>query len=280
MSTPGDPSRPAAPARMGDPTAPMPASAPIPEGGRFLAVGVGPGAPDLLTLRAVRAIESAAVVIIPRSERSETSLARSCIAPWIQGQEVWEHVYPMTRDEESTRASWRGVAERAAAAVHAGRRVAQVTLGDPLIYATSAYLLAELAALLPPERIEIVPGISAFQAAGARVGDVLLTQEDRLTLMPGTDLKAVAEALDHCETLVLYKAGRSLPALRDLLAERGLAEHARALFYVEQGDRETVVRSLAGVEDEALRAAGYMATVLIRVGRRGWNATKPDSTAS
>ncbi len=246
--------------------------------GHFYAVGVGPGAPDLLTLRAARLVRTADLVIAPRSERSGDSLALQVVRPFLrptdqgQGQEVVEHPYPMARDLARTLASWGEVADRVVAACGAGRSAVQITLGDPSIYSTSAYLLALLAGRLPAGRAHVVPGISAFQAAAGRFADPLTLQEDRLLIMPATDLAEVEKALagGWCETLVLYKAGRSVGELRDLLRRRGLAGAARAAFYAEQGDRETLVWDLDSLEEEAAEAAGYMATVIVHLGRREW----------
>ena len=236
--------------------------------GHFYAVGVGPGAPDLLTLRAAALIESADTVIVPRSELAGESLALLTIRDLIGEQEVIEHVYPMKRDSVSTRACWAEVAAEVASRTSAGLSVVQVTIGDPMIYSTSAYLLESLAELLPPESIHVVPGISAFQAGAALLGEPLTLQEDRLCLMPATDMEAVARALDGCETLVLYKVGPRLRQLGILLEERNLLGQARLACYVEQNGREAIFRDFR--EALADETHGYMSTVIVRVGRRSW----------
>ncbi|MFN2343233.1 MAG: SAM-dependent methyltransferase, partial [Desulfonatronovibrio sp.] len=95
----------------------------------------------------------------------------------------------------------------------------------------------------------------------------LTTQEDRLTLMPGSDLSAVEKALESCETLVLYKAGKNLPEIVKLLEKNDLADKAGVVFNSEMPDREKVFTSL----DEALEGSpGYLACVIVYVGRKGW----------
>jgi precorrin-2/cobalt-factor-2 C20-methyltransferase len=236
--------------------------------GHFYAVGVGPGSPDLITLRGAGLIQSADTVIVPRSELAEKSLALITIRDLIDGQEVIEHIYPMKRDSTQTRACWSEVATEVAARVSAGQSVVQVTIGDPMIYSTSAYLMESLAALLPPENIHVVPGISAFQATAALLGEPLTLQEDRLTMMPATDMAEVANALENCETLVLYKVGPRLRQLGALLEERQLLDRARLACYVEQNGREAIFRNFR----EALSddSHGYMSTVIVRVGSRCW----------
>jgi precorrin-2/cobalt-factor-2 C20-methyltransferase len=240
----------------------------IAQPGHFYAVGVGPGAPDLLTLRAARLIESAGVIVAPRSERSDESLALAAIRDLIGEQEVIENIYPMERDRERTEQCWRTVAEQVAERCARGLAVVQVTIGDPLIYSTSAYLIeALLDGLMPRERVHAVPGISAFQVAAARFIDPLTIQEDRLMLMPATDMEAVASALDRCETLVLYKVGPRLKALAALFRERGLLGQARLACRAEQGEGESYLQDLTGDLPGEL---GYMSIVIVRVGRKEW----------
>lgn len=236
--------------------------------GHFYAVGVGPGAPDLITLRAAGLIESADAVIVPRSELAAESLALVTIRDLIDTQEVLEHIYPMKRDPARTRACWAEVAAEVAARIGAGLSVVQVTIGDPMIYSTSSYLIESLVELLPPERIHVVPGISAFQATASLLGEPLTLQEDRLCIMPATDMDEVARALDRCETLVLYKVGPRLQQLGALLAARDLLDHARLACYVEQDGKEAIFRDFReALSDEN---HGYMSTVIVRLGRRSW----------
>ncbi|MDR3672751.1 MAG: precorrin-2 C(20)-methyltransferase [Holophaga sp.] len=238
------------------------------EPGHFYAVGVGPGAPDLLTLRAAQLIEGCDALIAPRSDRSEASLALGIVRGHLRGQEILEHIYPMTRDQARVRATWETAAQWAAARLGAGKSVVQITMGDPLIYSTSSYLLQALRERIGPERIHVVAGISAAQAAAAAFQEELALQEDRLTLMPATDLAAVAEALDHSETVVLYKVADHLDGLIELLEQRGLLDHARLAFAVEQ-ERERLVLDLRQARGTRL---GYMSVVLVRTGRRDWGA--------
>ncbi len=241
--------------------------------GNFYAVGVGPGSVDLLTIRAAELIRTADVIIAPRSRKTDVSLAMQTVADFIDGQEIIDHVYAMTRDAGATIASWAKVAQLVAKRCSEGKSVVQITIGDPLIYSTSCYLLTLVRELLTDEKVHVVPGISAFQASACLLDEPLTMQEDRMTLMPATDIARVEEALDHCETLVLYKAGKSITELADLLGRRGLLDRARVVCYAEQPDRQFVSTDL---REAANASHGYMATVLVHVGRQGW----PDSEAN
>lgn len=242
------------------------------EAGHFYAVGVGPGSPDLLTLRAWNIVASVDCVVAPRSERSGESLALQVVRDVPGARRIIEHVYPMERDGEKTESSWRAVAELVEEQCRAGRSVAHLTIGDPLLYSTACYLLTQVAERLPRERIHVVPGVSAFQAAAARLGRPLALQDDRLTLLPATDLDEVERALERSETVVLYKIGPRALALVELLRRRGLAGRACMVCYAEQGEKERV---LVGLDELPEGRLGYMSTVIVAVGRRGWRAGEP-----
>jgi len=235
--------------------------------GMFYAVGVGPGAEDLVTLRAARLVETADVVIAPRASVSSDSLALSAVRPLLDRQELIEVVYPMERNQEATRKCWSDAAQLVAERCRVGKSVVQITIGDPLIFSTSAYLIDALKDLMPHDQIRVVPGISAFQASASQFIEPLTLQEDRLMLMPATRIDAVETALDECETLVLYKVGPRLKPLLQLLECKGLLEHASLVCHAEQGPGEMVLSPLT---KDAPEAAGYMSVVIIRIGRRAW----------
>jgi precorrin-2/cobalt-factor-2 C20-methyltransferase len=235
--------------------------------GHFYAVGVGPGSPDLLTLRAARLIETADVIVAPRSRNATKSLALETVRDHLTNQRVVDHVYAMRRDTAQTLGSWRTVAEEVVRTCRDGQSVVQITIGDPLVYSTSCYLAPLVLEQMAPSHVHLVPGISAFQASACKFPEALTIQEDRLLIMPATDLAAVEAALDHCETLVLYKAGRKIPEVVALLERRGLAHQGRVICYAEQPGREFVTDDLC---QAAQGHHGYMATVIVHVNRRTW----------
>jgi precorrin-2/cobalt-factor-2 C20-methyltransferase len=234
--------------------------------GHLYLTGVGPGAGDLLTLRAVNILASVDVIIAPRSSASDESLALSVVRPHLRGQEVVEQVYPMERDSAQTAQCWAQMADLAVARLAQGQSVAQITIGDPLIYSTSAYLLEQIGELVSREKIHVISGVSAMQAASALLGEPLLLQNDRMMLLPADDLVGVEAALGCCETLVIYKIGSRIQPLVELLRRHNLAEKARLVCYAEQ-EREQVFFDLDTLQGERL---GYMSTMIVHVGRRHW----------
>lgn len=239
--------------------------------GHFYTVGIGPGDPGLLTLDAVKVIESADVIVAPRSEIAKSSLALDVVQQYIpEKTDVIEHVYPMVRDPEVASANWAKISTRVGELLEQGLSVAHITLGDPMIYSTAHYLLEGFPAMVTADRIHVIPGISAFQKAIA-LGQVTATiQNDRMLLMPASKLEEVEKALQNCETLVLYKAGKGFNKLCELLERYNLAASAMAVFYAGIEGREVVYKSLEGLKD--VEPPGYMATVVIRCGHRQWES--------
>lgn len=241
--------------------------------GHFYLVGVGPGAPDLLTLRAVEVIRSCTALIAPRSENSPESLALQVAAKYIHQQEVIEHIYPMARDQQQTENCWAAVADIVVARCQKGQSVAHVTIGDPLLYSTAGYLMEQIAARMPRERWHVVPGISAFQAAAAVAQQRLTLQNDRLMLMPATSIPDVEQALTACETLALYKVGPRLKQLAAMLRQHNLAAQAHLVAHACQSGKEMVLHGLDRLASEKI---GYMSTVIVPVGHRSWTHTGED----
>jgi precorrin-2/cobalt-factor-2 C20-methyltransferase len=235
--------------------------------GHFYAVGIGPGSSDLLTLRAIRIIETADILLSPQAEGANRSLALTAIKPYLRRQQIETLNYPMKRDAAGTHERWHTVARQVEGWCANGRSVAMLTIGDPLIFATTSYLLQGLEAGLDKNRIHVIPGISAFQIAASCFHDALTLQEDRLMLMSATNLVAVESALSQCETLVLYKAAGVMPELLALLDKYKLRPAAHLVSAVEQGAAELILDDLKNFSPAPMN---YMTTMIIHCGRRSW----------
>jgi len=227
---------------------------------RLYGVGVGPGAPDLLTLRAVRVLREADVLAMPRSadgaESVAGAIARAAAGP-VPGQETLPLTFPMTRDPAARRAAREEAIAAIAAHLAAGRSVAFVTEGDPLLYSTFLDLLPAAPRLGAP--VEVVPGVSSLTAVAAAARVPLADGDDRVAILPApralADLPRLARDF---ETLLLLKAGRHLPKLRAALAAAGL--DARAWVVADASRPGERVAPLADAGD----AQGYFTTVLVR----------------
>lgn len=131
--------------------------------GILYAVGVGPGAPDLLTLRAARILGSVDVILAAASPRNDYSAALDTARPHLRPDaRVLRLEFPMTRDRQVLARAWRAAAETTLAVLAGGESAAFLTIGDPLIYSTFGYLLRTVRGLEPATAVEIVPGITSF----------------------------------------------------------------------------------------------------------------------
>ncbi|GAA2605301.1 precorrin-2 C(20)-methyltransferase [Streptomyces axinellae] len=209
--------------------------------GRLLGVGLGPGDPSLMTLRAVQAIDGAEVVAY-HSARHGRSIARSIAAAHLRADHIEEAlVYPVTTETTDHPGGYRGAleefyaeaAERLAAHLDAGRTVAVLAEGDPLFYGSYMHMHKRLAHRYPTE---VIPGVTSVSAAAARLGTPLSEGEEALTVLPGTlPEEELTARLASTDAVAVMKLGRTFPKVRRALQRSGRLDEAR---YVERATME------------------------------------------
>ena len=204
--------------------------------GILYGVGVGPGAPDLLTLRAVRVLGEVDVILAAASPRNDFSAALDTARPHLRADvRVLRLEFPMTRDRSVLREAWRVAAQTTRDVLESGQSAAFLTIGDPLVYSTFGYLMQTLRDLAPHLPIEIIPGITSIQAAAARAGVILCENSETLRVIPGINSRDELEkALDGADTAVILKAYRNLPAIADALRATGRLDSCILASHVEQ----------------------------------------------
>ncbi len=234
--------------------------------GHLYGVSVGPGAPDLLTLRAVRVIREAPVVAWPACKPGAPSYARRIIAEYLdpERQELLGLVFPMSRDQASLLPVWRENAAILAGHLRAGRDVAFVTEGDASTYSTFQHVREAVAEQLPEAGSSVVPGVSSVQAAAALAGRALAQADERVAIVPATwRIEELRETLLHNDTVVLLKVARELPRVIDLLAETGRLGEAVLV------SRGTAAQSIVSEDLERFRDRRLNYLTLVLVARRG-----------
>lgn len=228
---------------------------------RLIAVGVGPGDPELLTLKGARLIRAADVVVAPIGDRSETSIAHGIIRDLIDParQQLLTQIYPMKKDPAEMKASWRDSAAEVAQLVRSGKTVAFITIGDPLLYSTFLYLYRILQADYPDVAIELVPGISSIFAAAAAAGVPLGLAADRIAVLPATfEEEKLRQTLQEFDTVVLMKVSRVFERVRELVRELG----CQASYIKRVGlAGEVVFHDLYAVAEEDL---DYLSLIIVR----------------
>jgi precorrin-2/cobalt-factor-2 C20-methyltransferase len=205
--------------------------------GRLIGVGTGPGDPELLTLKAVRAIEGADVVAY-FAKQGNSSNARAIVADLLANKIEEQLGYPVTTEidrrhddyKSATAAFYAEAAARIAVHLDAGRSVAVLSEGDPLFYGSYMHIHVRLAPLYPTE---VIPGITAMSGCWSAAGLPLVQGDDILSVLPGTlDEVDLRTRLDGTDGAVIMKVGRNLPKIRRALELAGRLDTA---VYVERG---------------------------------------------
>jgi precorrin-2/cobalt-factor-2 C20-methyltransferase len=191
--------------------------------GTLYGIGVGPGDPDLITLKAVKVLGQVDIVFAAASTQNHHSLAMDIARPHIPESTPVELLrFPMTRDKSETRRAWAGNAQRIVAELEAGRSAAFLTLGDSLTYSTFGYLMKFVRAKAPHLDVLPVPGITSYQAAACRLKTALVEGEGTLMVTSGATGGDRLRALSHKpETIVFLKAYRNLADICSALEESG-----------------------------------------------------------
>ncbi|MBI5190204.1 MAG: precorrin-2 C(20)-methyltransferase [Nitrospirae bacterium] len=231
--------------------------------GKIYGIGVGPGDPELLTVKAAGLIKSLPVLCAPRASDDSESFALSIVKGCVDTsrQKVITAIFPMSMDKAVLEKAWDEAAESITAELLAGNDVGFLTLGDPSLYSTYAYILAKVRARLPEVASETVPGVSSISLAAARAGVDLALGSERLAVMPiGRDMDALGAAMDGFDTVVLMKVNRGFPKLVELLDKKGLLSGA---VYVSRcgTDRERIIRDLKYITQAEL---DYLSLVIVR----------------
>lgn len=238
--------------------------------GDLYGVGVGPGAPDLITIRALNVLRKAAVLALPRSSDFGASKAWEIVKPTLgdtPGQERLFLTFPMSKDPERLRPAWDAAFEAIGARLERGLNVAFATEGDPSLYSTFIYLAQEAPRRWPGVRVEVVPGVSSITAVAAVTGVPLADGQERIAIVPATyGLEDLGKLLQRFDTIVLMKIGPEMPRIIEALEREGLLDRA---VYVSRATmaEQRIVRDLRAVRME--RGDCFAMVVVSRKERSG-----------
>lgn len=214
--------------------------------GKLWGIGLGPGDPELVTVKAARVIAEADVIAF-HSARHGRSISRAIAAPYMREAQLEEHLtYPVTTESTDHPGGYQGAidefyiesAERLAVHLAAGRSVALLAAGDPLFYSSYMHMHTRLSGRFDTE---IVPGVTSVSAASAALSIPLVEHEQVLTILPGTLPSAeLTRRLRDTDAAAILKLGRTYPFVRQALSDAGKLDDA---YYVERAstDRERVL---------------------------------------
>lgn len=237
--------------------------------GTFYGIGVGPGDPDLITVKAASILARCHHVFAPKSDMGRESTALEIASRFIRTDaRIYPLTFPMTADQSVLSRCWSEAADQVLSVIKQGADVCFLTLGDCLLYSTYIYLLRELQALCPDLQAVTVPGINSFSAAAALTHFPLGEGKEPVHILPvSDDLDLVRSALKKRATVILMKVGGRLAEIIRILEEEGLVD--QAVFVARAGQSgERIVTNLRMLETGAVQT-GYLSTILVHAGKRG-----------
>ena len=229
--------------------------------GTLYGLGIGPGDPELITVKALKCLRRVPVIAYPAPQEGD-SLARSIVEPHLDGprREIAIRM-PMVAARFPAQEVYDRAAEEIGGELDAGRDVAVLCEGDPFFYGSFMYLFGRMAERYP---VEVIPGVSSLTACAAVLGAPLVARNDVLTVVPATlEPEALKRRLaDGGEAAAIVKVGRNLAKVKGVLAELGLADEARYVEHATMASQK--ILPLATVADGA---APYFSMILVH--RRG-----------
>lgn len=238
--------------------------------GTLYGIGVGPGDPELVPLKAVRILGEVDLVFTAASTKNDYSLAEDIVRAHIPAGTVTEKLeFPMSKDKTVMESAWRQNAGHIAQRLSDGKSAAFLTLGDPLTYSTYGYILRYLKAEWPQVRVVTVPGITSYQAAAAAVNEPLVEGEESLVIMSGVHGgERLLEMGGVPENVVFMKAYRNVNGICRALQQAGMADNSVAVSNCSRAD-ETIYWDLCQAEDQI---PNYWTLVIAKRNRRGSQA--------
>jgi len=235
--------------------------------GKLYVIGVGPGDPELLTLKAVRILKEVSCIVVPKGREEGSSLALSIVqkAIILDGKEIIEAWFPMKKTVQregpnELDAKWNETVETVTGGLKKGIDAAFVTIGDPAVYSTFFYLYDKLLERNPLLAIEMVPGISSINAAAARAGMSLGLGNDRIAILPANYAESLKETLEQFDTVVLMKVHTVFDSVIKTLKGMDLVEKATYISRAGMED-ERIIRDIRQVKKEDL---SYFSLVIVR----------------
>ncbi len=194
--------------------------------GIFYGIGVGPGDPELLTVKAINAIKNSNFIIAPKTEKKSDSLALTIAAPYLRADvQIVYQTFPMVKNFEESPELFEGNVTEILKYLRDGQNVGFLTLGDPLFFSTYIYIFKLLKK--SGVQIETVAGVPAFLAIAAKIGYPLACGNDILSIIPATaDTEKISAALKNSDAAVLMKVYKNFGEVTEILNAENLSENA------------------------------------------------------
>ena len=224
--------------------------------GTLYGLGVGPGDPELLTIKAFRKLKESDVIAYPKKRKGSKSYAHRIIDVYINPgeKEMLGLVFPMTKDPVILEREWSNTVDQVWEHLKVGKDVAFVTEGDPLLYSTFIHMMNLVKERFPEVKIQTVPGISSINGAASRLGIALAEGDDHVAIIPARDdYEAMKKAIIENDCVVFIKVAKVIDLMLEVLRELELLDKASVVTKVTS-DEEVIwdIRELERAELEYL----------------------------
>ena len=235
-----------------------------PTSGCLYGIGVGPGDPELLTLKALKALQKVPVICVPQAANRRDSYALTIVKDFVKPeQEILRVPFP-TDDAEGAAHVWREASELVAERLRKGQDVAFLTEGDPMLFSTFSYVLAGVKESCPEAPVVIIPGVSSVMAAAASAGVPLATHGQRLAILPAAyGLDDLSEVTSNFDTVVLMKVSPNIMKTLADLEELGLTGQTTYVRRVSTG-HEKVIKDVTKITEEDM---DYFSLLIVKGNR-------------
>lgn len=224
--------------------------------GTLYGLGVGPGDPELITVKAYRKLKESTVIAYPKKLRGSKSYAQKIIEAYFQPneKEMLGLVFPMTKDAAVLEKKWSETVESVWNEISNGKDVAFVTEGDPLLYSTFIHMMRLMKERYPEVKIEIVPGISSINGAASRLGLPLADGDEHIAIVPARDdYETMKQVLLQNDCVIFIKVAKVIDLMLEILKELDLLHKASVVTKVTS-DEEIIWKAeeVKGIELEYL----------------------------
>ncbi len=234
----------------------------------LICVGCGPGDPELLTVKAIKAIQSAQVIACPTAKEGKPSIALAVVESLIEKSkpDIVNLVFPMVKDKETLESTWENNTKILAHKVLEGKKVVYLTVGDPYLYSTWIYLHRELQAKYPDIKISVIPGIVSMFTFASKVGISLAEGAETMAVIPSCyDLSRVKETAKNCDTMIFLKDGRYFDQVIKLIKEAGFSDDSIFAIGQDLGTPNEIVRKMRlGDVNENTMTTKYFSIMVIK----------------
>mgnify|MGYP001286876743 CR=1 FL=1 len=231
--------------------------------GTLFGLGVGPGDPDLITLKALRLLRAAPVIAYPAPDRGD-SLARAIVASHLDGTQTEIAIrIPIQGSRFPAADAYDRAVEAIAPHLEAGRDVAAICEGDPFFYGSFMYLYERMIEKFP---VQVVPGVSSLTACAAALGTPLAARDDMLSVIPAMlPVALLRERIMSAEAAAIIKVGHHFEKVRAVLAEAGLAAKSRYVEHATMSDQR-----ILALDQVIAGAVPYFSMILVHQRGRAW----------